>query len=88
MVQKLLHSIRVFKLEKGFNGENFELDLVVFYIVVRKKMTQTYEPENCDPVKIPNKENLDGLDRNKLLTHKRNIAQMSRLVKVVPADEE
>ena len=71
MVQKLLHSIRVFKLEKGFNGENFELDLVVFYIVVRKKMTQTYEPENCDPAKIPNKENLDGL------------AQMSRLVKVV-----
>ena len=51
-------------------------------------MTQTYEPENCDPAKIPNKENLDGLDRNKLLTHKRNIAQMSRLVKVVPADKE
>ena len=50
-------------------------------------MTQTYEPKNCDPVKIPNKENLDGLDRNKLLTHKRNITQMSRLVKVVPADE-
>lgn len=37
MVQHLLYSVKVFKFDKEFDGENFELDLEKFHGEVKKK---------------------------------------------------